>query len=114
VLSAVRPCAAGVAAGRPPRRLVVTPESLPPRCHDRHAARLADGFGRRPLGGTPRLGARRRHAGHGGGRTPRIGPALTVAVLLPVTFASSRRARSSCSAGSTTARCTAARPPASC
>ena len=49
------------------------------------------------------------------GVLPGIGPALTVAVLLPVTFSlDPDRARSSCSAASTTARCTAARPRAFC
>ena len=70
-----------------------------------------------------RADARRTWSGRSLGTTlgtaigvlPGIGPALTVAVLLPVTFsARSRSARSSCSAASTTARCTAARRRASC
>ena len=48
------------------------------------------------------------------GVLPGIGPALTVALLLPVTYKLEPTALSSCSPGSTTARCTAARPPPSC
>ena len=48
------------------------------------------------------------------GVLPGIGPALTVALLLPVTAKLPRSAPSSCLRGSTTAACSAARPPLSC
>jgi putative tricarboxylic transport membrane protein len=47
------------------------------------------------------------------GVLPGIGPALTVALLLPVTYKLDPAARSSCSPASTTAACMAARPPRS-
>ena len=49
------------------------------------------------------------------GVLPGIGPALTIALLLPVTFKlDDPTGRSSCSPASTTAPCTAGRPPRSC
>ncbi len=49
------------------------------------------------------------------GVLPGIGPAMTVALLLPITYnLSARGRRSSCSPASSTAACTAARPPRSC
>ena len=49
------------------------------------------------------------------GVLPGIGPAMTVALLLPVTYGLDAGERaSSCSPASTTAACTAARPPRSC
>ena len=47
---------------------------------------LADGFRRRADAHEPAVGACRRDARHRVGVLPGIGPALTVALLLPVTF----------------------------
>ena len=77
---------------------------------------LLDGFADRADPAEPAVRADRRHcSGTAVGVLPGIGPAMTVALLLPVTFTSSSRpARSSCSPGSTTAACTAARRRRSC
>jgi len=48
------------------------------------------------------------------GVLPGIGPAMAVALLLPVTYAFDPPARSSCSPASTSAPCSAGPPPRSC